>query len=112
MRVTVNDTNTKQTCVHYLQIPRKKIINDDAQSQYPKTECIRELQPESFLSSNFETVRYGDYEFTQCKEGYIQVYMQAELRQGRYKTSDICSYGVYYGNMHPLYVQQKYFDSQ
>lgn len=44
-------------------------------------------------------VKYGDFEFMECKEGYILCYIQAYLKR---KEPQDAFYGVYYGIKSPL----------
>ncbi len=44
-------------------------------------------------------VKYGEYEFMECKEGYILCYINGYLRK---KEPQNAFYGLYYGDSHPL----------
>lgn len=70
--------------------------------EYPKIEAIRTLELETFLPSNFRTVKYGEFEFTECKEGYVQVHVKGWTND-RDKSNVVSGYGVCYGKEnHPL----------
>lgn len=70
--------------------------------EYPVIEGIKRLELESFLASNFRQVKYGDYEFVECKEGYVQVYAKGWV-DTRDVSNPMASYGVCYGELdHPL----------
>lgn len=53
-----------------------------------------------FLPSNFKTVKYGQYEFKECLEGYVHVYTTAH-RIPR-PPDAAAGYAIYYGKNHPL----------
>lgn len=69
---------------------------------YPTIEGIRKLELETLLPANFHKVKYGDYEFTECKEGYVQVHMKGWVDK-RDVSNLIAGYGVSFGKAdHPL----------
>lgn len=43
---------------------------------YPHIECVRQLEIDTFLPSHYKLVKYGDYEFLESADGYVQVYIQ------------------------------------
>lgn len=70
--------------------------------EYPKIEGIRALELEYFLASNFRQVKHGDYEFVECKEGYVQVHVKGWV-DVRDVSNPIAAYGICFGKPdHPL----------
>lgn len=66
----------------------------------PKIELIRakdSLSAQTHLTTS--KVKYGDYEFSVCEEGYILSYIQSYIK--RRDPQDVF-YGVYYGRDHVL----------
>lgn len=69
---------------------------------YPQIEVITELQPQSYLPSNFKSVRYGDHEFKQCPDGYVHIFVQAYKDERSLPSDTAASFVVYYGENHAL----------
>lgn len=67
---------------------------------YPPIEVIDKLSINNFLSSNFKTIKHGDYEFTECLEGFVHIY--ATSYQYKRDPHSLAGYSVYYGSNHPL----------
>lgn len=67
---------------------------------YPPIDVIDKLSLNNFLPSNFKTVKHGDYEFTECMEGFVHIY--ATAYQYNRDPKALAGYSVYYGSGHPL----------
>lgn len=67
---------------------------------FPRIETLGRLVVESFLKANFKTVKYGEYEFKECLDGYVHIYVSGEeiVERGMIH----CGYAVLYGKEHPL----------
>lgn len=80
-------------------VPSNKHLPD-----YPQIEGITKLELESFSPSNFREVKHGDYTFTECKEGYVQVHIKGWANDGgKTNTPVLAGYGVSFGKLdHPL----------
>lgn len=63
-------------------------------------EVIDKLSLNNFLPSNFKKVKHGDYEFTECSDGFVHIY--ATAYQNRRDPNSLAGYAVYYGLNHPL----------
>lgn len=67
---------------------------------FPEVEMVKNLDLETFKSSHFKNVKYGDYEFSESADGYVHVYVDASLD---FRNPDACSgFAVYFGPEHPL----------
>lgn len=70
--------------------------------EYPQIEGIKRLEVESFSPSNFVEVKYGDYTFVECKEGYVQVHAKGWAND-RDVSNPVACYGYCFGKAdHPL----------
>lgn len=68
---------------------------------YPHLDCVRELNVESFLPSHYKVVKYGDYEFLESADGYVNVYVQGYQHPKNFDAK--AGFGVYFGiDNHPL----------
>lgn len=67
---------------------------------YPPIEVINSLDIKRFAPTNFKYVKYGDYEFKECLEGYVCIY--ASGYQFPRPPNAPAGYAVYYGKNHPL----------
>lgn len=67
---------------------------------FPKIETIYELNTQTLVESNFRTVKYGDHEYRECLDGFVQVYCHA---CGNEREHNKCaSYVLVYAEGHPL----------
>lgn len=76
-------------------------LRNQKQLEYPAIETLAELREEYYLPSSFKTVRYGDYDFQQCMNGYVHIFIQAYKPNGL-PSATAASFVVYYGKDHPL----------
>lgn len=66
---------------------------------FPVIKVDGKLEFESFSQSNFKTVKYGDYEFIEDTDGFVQIYTTAYVDEGPYGFG---TFAVCYGYEHPL----------
>lgn len=71
---------------------------------YPSIEVITELDQQSYTTSNFTAVRYGEYDFSECRDRFVNVYIQSYKQPKGIPSTSPASFAVYYGPNHPLYV--------
>lgn len=59
-----------------------------------------------FKISNFKLVKHGNYEFTECPDGFTQVFVKTvgDRRNALSNPNALYAYGIYYGLKHPLWV--------
>lgn len=69
---------------------------------FPAIETLTELRDEYYLPSSFTTVRYGDYDFKQCSDGYVHIFLQAFKPFVGVPSATAAAFVVYYGKNHPL----------
>ncbi|XP_055297768.1 uncharacterized protein LOC129566152 [Sitodiplosis mosellana] len=67
---------------------------------FPYIECVRELVVETFLPSRYKIVKYGDYEFLESDDGYVNVYVQGYQHPRNLDAK--AGYAVYFLENHPL----------
>lgn len=59
---------------------------------------IRRIIPQTFSKKNYAKEKFGDYELTICKEGFIQVFTKGLFKYG----ADAAGYASVFGIDHPL----------
>lgn len=77
-----------------LRLRRQKLL------PYPDIEFVNTLDVETFLQTNFNIVKYGDYEFKESLDGFVHVYISACEITNHFKRN--CGYAVFYRKDHPL----------
>lgn len=82
--------------------PRVSRVRNQAHLAYPAIETLTDLREEYYMPSNFTTVRYGDYDFKQCMDGYVHIFLHAFKPLRGIPSDTAASFVVYYGTNHPL----------
>lgn len=67
-------------------------------------EFITHINPNAFKSENFKPVKYKDLEFTECLNGFVQVYVKSvgDRHNPASNPNSSYAYGIYFGPNHPL----------
>lgn len=68
---------------------------------FPKIEYFKTLNAETLVESHFRTVKYGEYEYRECLDGFVQVYCHGHLRPEHVEHNGCASYVLVYGEDQP-----------
>lgn len=67
-------------------------------------EFINYIDINGFKANNFKPVKHQELEFTECLNGYVQVYIKSvgDRKNPASDPNALYAYGIYYGPNHPL----------
>lgn len=70
----------------------------------PKMEYVTYLDASLFRRSNFRPIKHNDYEFTECINGYTQVFVKTvgDRRDPLSDPNSLYACAVYFGPSNPL----------
>lgn len=92
-------SSTVNIVYHPFQRPRLGLRKQNL-PPYPHIDCVRTLETATFLPSHYKLVKYGDYEFMESSDGFVQVFVQGYQNPRQLDTK--AGYSVFFSTNNPL----------